>query len=122
MNTRGFTLIEVLVALAVIGIALAASVRATIAVSDGSMTLRRHLAGGWVAQNRLNMYAATGQYPDPGTREGKESQAGLDFVWRENISETPNKSFRRVEVRVYAPNNNDHADAILVGFVANMGR
>lgn len=122
MKARGFTLIEVLVALAVIGIAMVASVRATIAVSDGSLTLRRHLAGGWVAQNRLNTYAANGRFPDPGTSEGKESQAGLDFVWRESVAETPNKAFRRVEVRVYAPTDNDHADAILVGFVTNARR
>ncbi|MGQ5523417.1 type II secretion system minor pseudopilin GspI [Chitinimonas sp. PSY-7] len=122
MRHRGFTLIEVLIALAVLGIALAAAVRATIAVSDGSQTLHRHLAGGWVAQNRLNNYIARRQFPEPGVSEGNEQQAGMDFAWRETVSATPNKSFRRVEVRVYEPNRPDHADIVLVGYIANVPR
>ncbi|GAB3248387.1 type II secretion system minor pseudopilin GspI [Chitinimonas naiadis] len=122
-QTRGFTLIEVLVALAVLGIALAAAVRATTAIADGSLALRRHLAGGWVAQNRLSTYLARGQFPDIGSSEGRESQAGIEFVWRETVSETPNKSFRRVEVRVSTPaDTGDHADAVLIGYIANAPR
>ncbi|QNM97700.1 type II secretion system minor pseudopilin GspI [Chitinimonas koreensis] len=121
-RAAGFTLIEVLVALAVLGIALAAAVHATIAVTDGSLSLRRHLAGGWVAQNRLNGYIARGDFPDPGTSDGAETQAGMQFAWRETVSETPNKSFRRVEVRVHPPGNDAHADAIVVGFIANVPR
>ncbi|PHV11716.1 type II secretion system minor pseudopilin GspI [Chitinimonas sp. BJB300] len=119
MRQRGFTLIEVLIALAVLGIAMAAAVRATIAVSDGSQMLHRHLAGGWVAQNRLNNYIARRQFPDPGVSEGTERQAGLEFAWRETVGETMNKSFRRVEVRVYEPNHPEHADIVLIGYIAN---
>lgn len=119
MKQQGFTLIEVLVALAVIAIALAAAVRATTAVADGSLALRRHLVGGWVAQNRLNGYIARGEFPEIGTREGRETQAGTEYTWRETVSETPNKSFHRVEVRVSAPESGDHADAILIGYIAN---
>ncbi|HEY9100536.1 type II secretion system minor pseudopilin GspI [Chitinimonas sp.] len=122
MRRQGFTLIEVLVALAVIGIALAAAVRASTAVADGSLALRRHLVGGWVAQNRLNGYLARSEFPDIGTREGRETQVGTEFVWRESVSETPNKSFRRVEVRVSAPESGDHADAVLIGYIANAPR
>ncbi|MDN3576298.1 type II secretion system minor pseudopilin GspI [Chitinimonas viridis] len=114
----GFTLIEVLIALAVLGIALAAAARATLAVTDGSMALRRHLAGGWVAQNRIANYTAMNTLPDTGTNEGVATQAGLEFVWRETVSETPNKAFRRVEVRVYPPNDANHADAVLVSYVS----
>ncbi|SFZ78967.1 type II secretion system minor pseudopilin GspI [Chitinimonas taiwanensis] len=119
---RGFTLIEVLIALAVLGIALAAAVRATLTVSEGSLVLHRHLAGGWVAQNRLNSYAAKDMFPDTGVNEGREQQAGLDFAWRETVSETPNKSFRRVEIRVFEPGKPEHADIVLIGYVANVPR
>ncbi|QDQ27973.1 type II secretion system protein GspI [Chitinimonas arctica] len=116
----GFTLIEVLIALAVIGIALAASVRATIVVSDGSMSLRRHLVGGWVAQNRINAYLASKDFPELGQHEGKTTQAGMEFFWREKVGALPNKSFRRVEVKVYPNEKSDHADAVLVGFIARI--
>lgn len=119
---RGFTLIEVLVALAVIGIAMAAAVRATVGVADSADRLKRHLAGGWVAQNQLNSYVARGVFPPLGVREGRAQQAGLDFRWREEVSETPNAAFRRVEVRVYADPRADYADAVVVGFIADVGR
>jgi len=116
---RGFTLIEVLIALVVIGIAMAAAVRATMAVTDESLTLRRHLAGNWVAQNHINGYIARGQFPSAGEQSGTEDEAGLSFAWHEKVSDTPNGSFRRVEVRVTAPGS-DHADAILIGYVTNV--
>ncbi|WP_269530756.1 type II secretion system minor pseudopilin GspI [Chitinimonas sp. BJYL2] len=122
MRRAGFTLIEVLVALAVLAIALTASVRATLVVSDGSLSLRRHLAGGWVAQNRLNEHIALGRFPDTGMSEGQTRQAGMDFSWRETVSETPNKAFRRVEVRVFSQQDSTHADAILIGYIANVSR
>ncbi|MBV8657906.1 MAG: type II secretion system minor pseudopilin GspI [Burkholderiales bacterium] len=122
IRSRGFTLIEVLVALAVLGIAMAAAVRATMSVTDGSLQLRRHLVGGWVAQNRLNGYIARGEFPSIGVHDGTEQQAGMQFAWQETVSDTPNQSFRRVEIRVTEPNAGDHADTILIGYVANVPR
>lgn len=122
LKALGFTLIEVLVALAVIGIAMAAAVRATIGVVDGSIALRRHVAAGWVAQNRLNLYLARNEFPDVGSGEGNESQAGMDFTWRATVSETPNRAFRRVEIQVFPQGRFDHSDAVLVGFIANVPR
>jgi general secretion pathway protein I len=119
MRGRGFTLIEVLVALAVLGIAMAAAVRATVSVTDGSLALRRHLAGGWVAQNRINEYIASGTFPDLGAHDTEAREAGLDFALHETVSETPDPSFRRVEVRA-SPIGQDHADAVIIGFVANL--
>lgn len=116
----GFTLIEVLIALAVIGIAMAAAVRATIGVTDGTADLKRHLAAGWVAQNRLSTYLARNQFPPTGRNEGSEVQAGMPFSWREDVSDTPNRAFRRVEVKVFFGTQRDHADAVLVGYVANV--
>ncbi|MDK2125847.1 type II secretion system minor pseudopilin GspI [Parachitinimonas caeni] len=118
---RGFTLIEVLVALAVLGIALAAAIRATSGVIDGSIDLRRHLAAGWVAQNRLASYAASSEWPDVGEREGREEQAGMQFTWHESVRETPDRSFRRVEIRVKADGAQNDS-ATLVGFLAHIKR
>lgn len=115
----GFTLIEVLVALAVIAIAMAAAVRVSSQVIGGSHDLKLHLAAGWVAQNRLNSHLVKRLFPAVGLSQGEEDQAGLHFVWREEVSETPNRAFHRVEVKVYADKESDYAVTTLVGYLAD---
>lgn len=50
---RGFTMIEVLVALAIIAVALAASIRAVGSMANGTSDLHRRLLAGWSADNAL---------------------------------------------------------------------
>ena len=114
---RGFTLIEVLVALAILAVALAAAVRSTGLAADSTRELKERLAGTWVAQNRLAEYAVRPLFPDAGTREGATEQAGMQFNWRETVSQTPNPRFRRVEVRVFPASAPNHTVATLVGYV-----
>jgi general secretion pathway protein I len=114
---RGFTLIEVLVALAILGVALAAGVRSTGMAADSTRELRERLAATWVAQNRLAEHAVRPLFPDAGTRQGSTEQAGMQFTWQETVSQTPNPHFRRVEVRVFPVAAPNRAVATLVGYV-----
>jgi general secretion pathway protein I len=112
----GFTLIEVLVALAILAVALAAAVRSVSLATQSTIELKERLLGTWAAQNRIAEYAARPLWPDIGTRQGTAEQAGLRFIWRESVSETPNPRFRRVEVKVFPERAPEHALATLVGF------
>jgi general secretion pathway protein I len=112
----GFTLIEVLVALAILAVALAAAVRSVSLATQSTIELKERLLGTWAAQNRIAEYAARPLWPDIGTRQGTAEQAGLRFIWRESVSETPNPRFRRVEVNVFPERAPEHALATLVGF------
>jgi general secretion pathway protein I len=114
---RGFTLIEVLVALAILAVALAAGSRASAMMADSSSGLRERLLAGWVAQNRLAELQARRAWPGVGTREGEAEQAGLKLTWRETVSATPNAAFRRVEISVSKPGA-DHRLAQLTGYLA----
>jgi general secretion pathway protein I len=115
-KSAGFTLIEILVALAILAVALAAAVRSASVAADGTLDLRERLAGTWVAQDRLAEYAARPLWPEVGTRAGSAEQAGMQFAWRETVTGTPNPRFRRVEVQVFAARTPDHAVATLVGY------
>lgn len=115
---RGFTLVEVLVALAILAVALAAASRASAMMADSSSELRERLLAGWVAQNRLAELQARRAWPAAGTREGEAEQAGLKLTWRETVSTTPNPAFRRVEISVHATAQDDHALARLTGYLA----
>ena len=50
--------------------------------------------------------------------EGKATQGQVEFIWRQEVSASPNYSFRRVEVKVFLPDAPDHAVAKLVSYVA----
>lgn len=115
----GFTLIEVLVALAIISIALLASLRVAGAGTNSVGELRARLLAGWVAENILAEQRARGTWLPLGMQHGTEHQGGIEFTWREEVIVTPNSLFRRVDVRVFAASEEMHALAHLVGFVVH---
>ena len=114
---NGFTLLETLVALAIMAIALAAVMRATGAGTNHAETMRLRVMADWVAQNRLAQHAALCDFPPPGIQNGEETQAGMRLMWKEEISVTPNPSFRRIEVSVYLPEDKEYALRRLIGFL-----
>jgi len=113
----GFTLIEVLVALAIVAIALMSALRAAGQGTNNANELRSRLLAGWVAENLLAEHRARRDWLPLGIQRGSGREGGLDFAWREEVIATPNPSFRRVDVRVYASAEETHALAHLAGFV-----
>ena len=115
---RGFTLVEVLVALAILATALAAASRVSVMMADSSAELRQRLLAGWTAQNRLAELQARQAWPGVGSRSGEAEQAGLKLTWRETVSSTPNPLFRRIEISVGESGRDDYALARLTGYLA----
>ena len=114
---RGFTLIEMLIALAILAISLAAVQRAVSGSLDNAFQLKQRLLAGWVAENRLAELRATRQLPPVGETTGQEVQAGIVFHWHSQVSNTPNPYVERVEIRVMATPGDEHALAQLVGYL-----
>lgn len=103
MRTRrghGFTLVEVLVAFLVLALAIAAATRSTAGGIEAVGTLRARMAANWLAQDHVAELRAARAWPDLGTREGLAVQAGIRFLWREQIASMPVFGFRRVDVSV----------------------
>jgi general secretion pathway protein I len=114
---KGFTLVEVLVALAIISIALLAALRVAGGGTNSVGELRSRLLGSWVAENILAEQRARGDWPTTGILTGQQRQGGIDFLWRQEIISTPNTAFRRVDTRVYVLPDETHAVAKLTGFL-----
>ena len=114
----GFTLIEVLVAVAIVSIALLAALRAAGQGTSNAGELRSRLLAGWVAENRLAEHRARGAWLPLGMERGAGRQGGVEFAWREEVTAMPNPDFRRVDVFVYAASDESRALARLTGFVA----
>ena len=113
----GFTLVEVLVALAIVSIALLASLRAAGQGTNNSGELRSRLLAGWVAENLLAEQRARGDWLPLGIQRGAGRQGGIEFAWREEVIATPNSAFRRVDVFVFAAPEESRSLARLTAFL-----
>jgi general secretion pathway protein I len=111
---NGFTLVEVLVALLIVALALAAAFRVAGAASLNTDAYRDRLLARWVAANVLETARLEPMLPAPGETSGEDEQAGQHFVWRRKVSLTPNPRFRRLDIEVGPPGQ---ALATLSGFV-----
>nr|WP_194720515.1 type II secretion system minor pseudopilin GspI [Noviherbaspirillum malthae] len=100
-NSRGFTLLEVLVALVIVGTALGASLRAVGGLTQNSSGLRSAMMATWSAENRLAQIRLGREYPAIGKRSFECPQGDLRLICEEDVLTTPNPFFRRVEVSVY---------------------
>jgi general secretion pathway protein I len=96
----GFTLLEVLVALVIVGVALGASLRAVGSLTQNSDHLRSAMMATWSAENRLSQIRLSTTWPDVGTSNFPCPQDDLPLVCYQSVFATPNPSFRRVEVSV----------------------
>ena len=97
----GFTLLEVLVALVIVGTALGASLRAVGSLTQNSGDLRASMMATWSAENRLSQIRLAHEWPDLGQRSFECPQGELKLICEENVFSTPNPFFRRVEVSVF---------------------
>jgi general secretion pathway protein I len=99
---RGFTLVEVLVALAIVGVALAAASRSVALSTNSAFEHKLRVLSGVVAENRMAELTARRAWPGVGLIEGTERQGGHEFRWRAEVFATPHPRLRRVEIRVSA--------------------
>jgi len=102
-RTEGFTLVEILVALLVLAIALAATARSLGAAIDTTAALRERTLARWVAEDQLTELELSGEWPALDLKEGKSTMAAREFVWRRETSATPYPRMRRVEMSVLLP-------------------
>lgn len=121
-HAKGFTLLETLVALAILAIALAAVMRASGGGINHADAMRMRVLADWVAQDRMAEHAARGDFMAVGIQNGEATEAGVTLTWKEEISETPNPAFRHIEVSVYGPDDPAYALRQLTGFLVQQRR
>jgi general secretion pathway protein I len=120
-RARGFTLIEVLIALAVIAVAMGALISGMARYADNAAYLQEKTLGLWVAHNRLTELDLEPKWPDVGKSDGEAEMAGITWRWHATVAETPDPQVRRVDIRVQAEGR-DYDSASLSSFVSKVGR
>jgi general secretion pathway protein I len=114
---RGFTLLEVLVALLIVGTALGASLRAIGSLTQNSDGLRLTMMSTWSAENRLVQIRLGKEFPEIGKRGFDCPQGDLHLVCQEEVFASPNPRLRRVEVSVFDIENPNRRIVKLVQLV-----
>jgi general secretion pathway protein I len=116
-QSAGFTLLEVLVALVIVGTALGASLRAVGSLASNSAGLRSAMMATWSAENRLVQIRLGREFPNVGKRSFECPQGDLKLVCEEEVLASPNPLLRRVEVGVYDLQNPERRILKLVQLV-----
>lgn len=117
---RGFTLVEMLAAVAVLAIAMAAILAGLARYAGNAAHLRERTVGLWVAHNRMTEVQLQPQWPDTGTSDGSMEMAGRTWGWEAEVQKTQDDNLRRIDISVTAPDG--AVAARLTGFLSNVGR
>ena len=115
---KGFTLIEILIAVAILAVALAATTRAASVATDGALETRQRLLATWAAQNRIAELRARRVFPPVAASRLNAEQAGVALVIDEAVTATPNPIIRRVDLTVADARAPDRVLTRLTAYVA----
>lgn len=115
----GFTLLEVLVALAVIAIPLLAIMGNITANVSNAAYLRDRTLAHWVAMNEVAQQQLDKQWPDPGEQKDESLMAGKTWYVKIKVRTTPDEDVRRLDVEVRKDKDDDRP---LETVVAYLGR
>lgn len=99
-RNRGFTLLEILVAMTVLAIAMAAVIKTLGAQARNSEYLELRTLASWVAQNKAAEFQLSKQWPGTGEQNGSAQFAGRDWQWDTRVTNTEDPNIRRLDVRV----------------------
>ena len=106
-RVAGFTLLEVLIALAVLALSMGAAIKATSDYTNNQAYLRDRTIAMWVARNVLVRFQVEKEWPRVGERKGTEEMANREWRWLGIISQTEEEELRRLDVKVFTLDSED---------------
>lgn len=97
---NGFTLIEVIVAVAVIAFGLAATIKTVSTVTRNTFHLNEQIVATWAAQNAMALYELNIENDAAKETSGVEELAGVEWYWKKELVDTQDPDIKRVEIEV----------------------
>jgi general secretion pathway protein I len=117
-HCRGFTLLEILIALAILAIAFASIITVSTNQSVNVAYLRDKTLAHWVAMNEMTELQISNKWPPTGKQQGDEEMGLHKWHWVRTITTTPDDRVRQVEYTIFRARGDEHPVTRLVSFLS----
>nr|VFK47817.1 MAG: general secretion pathway protein I [Candidatus Kentron sp. TC] len=117
VKDKGFTLIEVLMALGILTIALGALVKGLVENTRGAIYLQNRTIAHWVAANTVTEIRLREDWPPLGAEQGSATMAEQKWYWTARITETDDQDLRRIDMEVRSDDTEGRILEMLVSYV-----
>lgn len=116
-GSKGFTLLEILVALAVVAIGTAAVLQTAGATAKSLQVAEDRILATWVASNRIAEIRLARSWPAAGTVDRSEVLAARTWHYREFVKSTADPDVARIDIIVYDGPERQHEEASVFGYI-----
>jgi general secretion pathway protein I len=117
---EGFTLVEVMVALSIAALGLAAVAASVSQMVDAATTMQERSYANWIALNKITELRLANVVPEVNSTSGQIEYAGVEWHWRATVSETGVENLFRVDV-VVSDIGEEELFRTVTGFIGEPG-
>lgn len=115
-KAKGFTLIEVMVALTIIAISLSALLSTSGTQANSAGYLKQKTLAHWVAVNELTQIRIAQEFPDVGDKKGETTMASKDWYWIRTTKKTEDDNARQISFTIYSDKERTQNITSLIGY------
>ena len=119
-TSSGFTLIEVMVAMAIAALGLAAVAASVSQMVDAGVAMQQRTYASWIAHNKIAELRLANVIPDVSESSGDTTYANREWTWRATVSETGVENLFRVDVQVGLADGDENIRTV-TGFIGEPG-
>ena len=119
-TSKGFTLIEVMVALTIIAIALASLIKASGSHTRSAAYLKSKTLAHYVAMNEVSQLQINQSWPSTGSKKKSTEMAHREWYWTRLVEKTGDESdtIRSVKFNVFLDEEREHSLAYIQAFIS----
>ena len=113
----GFTLIEVLVALAIIALSLGAIITSSGTQASQALYLKQKTIAHWVAMNEITQLQINKTFPDTGNSDGSTKMANSEWYWIRTTTKTEDENSRQVTFKIFSDKKHENNVTLLTAYL-----